>query len=354
MSDEMVTQSTAVRSRPPLMQVATGLRPAVFIGGASRTGSSLLGTWLGTHPEILNCPFETSFLIVSNGVMDVVRAVSDEYSPDRLDVILHEFERLMRHHLCSPRSYPFNGFDLASYFGHQRYERAITTFLARLDVVRYPGHNIHIEPYARFGSIHSPSLRRLRLPARLRQERTYILFCERQSRKDALAAARGLVDDLFGAKALEERALVWSEVTTANQQFADFLLSIAPHGLYINTVRDPLDVAVAHAAQDWAPKDFEKVCKNVRGRYERWQEVRARLSPKAFVEVRFEELVAEPELILRVLCDIIGVGYDARMLGWRPEQARLRPQLPGLDAVELDTFRRILGPVSDQLGYPVP
>lgn len=333
----------------------TQLRRQIFIGGSSLSGTSVLNQFLGLHPDILACGLETCFIVGPNGLMDVIRAISDEYCYFRLDSILYEFDRLMNHHLCSPRSYPYNRFDLAEFFGRKRYHAAIDTFFERIGASRYKGDGLTIQSAMRIGGLHTPhKFKRLRFPVLLARERSYLYRADCQTREEALAAGRALLEDLFGARAQDEGKRVWCEQTSTNQLFARFLIDLCPYGLHINTVRDPLDVALAHQAQDWMPDDFATICTTLRSVYERWFAQRDSLPTSSRLEIRFEELVSQPERMLLVICTAIGIPYDARMLKFQPDVRRLEVERERRTRADVATYRRILGPIARQLGYAVP
>jgi hypothetical protein len=192
----------------------------------------------------------------------------------------------------------------------------------------------------------------LRLPARLGRERTYLYQAGRLSEEAALAAARRFLDRLFGAKARAEGKGAWCEQTTQNQQFADFLRALLPDGLYINVTRDPLNVAIAHRSQSWAVKDFTRICESLRDLLGRWLEVRSRLPAGSYVDVRFEDLVRDPESELEHVWRAIGVEPPTEPQRWTPDPVAL--ERPRLGAVDLDIYRRTLGATSEALGYAVP
>jgi hypothetical protein len=325
----------------------------VFIGGSGQSGVSTLNRMLASHPGILTCHLETNMVLAPNGLMDVVRAISTEYSTQRLEMTLHEFDRLLHHHLCSPRSYPYSGFDLARFFGKSRYHEAVELFIKEIGAIRYPGDGMTVGAGMRVGDLHMPfKLKAVRLPARLGRERTYLYQARRLSEEAALAAARRLLDRLFGAKARAEGKVAWCEQTTQNQQFADFLLTLLPDGLYINVTRDPLNVAIAHRAQSWAVKDFTRICESLRDLLTRWLEVRDNLSAGSFADVRFEDLVRDPEPELKRVFRAIGVEPPSEAQRWTPAPAAL--QQPRLAAADLEVYRRTLGATAEALGYAVP
>lgn len=211
-----------------------------------------------------------------------------------------------------------------------------------------------VESSLRVGRLLSPfRIKHLRFPVWLARERSYLYYAERQSRHAALVAARELLDDLFGARARQDGKQVWCEQTTNNQDCANFLLELLPSGLYIDTVRDPLDVALAHQAQSWAPPDFAMTCTMLRARQEHWWALRATLPADSYLEVRFEELTVHPERELERVCHAIGIRYDPRLLNARADPRRLQQESQRRKSADTLTYRRILGPIAEQLGYPV-
>jgi sulfotransferase family protein len=325
----------------------------VFIGGSGQSGVSTLNRMLAASPGILTCHLETNIVLAPNGLMDVVRAISTDYSTQRLEMTLHEFDRLLHHHLCSPRSYPYSGFDLARFFGKSRYHDAVELFIKDIGAIRHPGDGMTVGTGARIAGVHMAyKLKALRLPARLGRERTYLYQAGRLSEQAALVAARRFLDRLFGAKASGEGKLAWCEQTTQNQQFADFLLTLLPDGLYINVTRDPLDVATAHRAQSWAVQDFTRICESLRDLLARWFEVRDTLPAGSFADVRFEDLVRDPESELERVCRAIGVEPPTEPQRWMPDTIAL--QQPRLVGADLAVYRRTLGATAEALGYAVP
>lgn len=93
----------------------------------------------------------------------------------------------------------------------------------------------------------------------------------------------------------------------------DLLPKIWPKARYINLMRDPRDVAKSCIGMGWAGNTYE-------GAYF-WQKVerhRAALNAQVpgsqRLEVRYEDLVSNPEATLSRICDFLEINFDPKML----------------------------------------
>jgi hypothetical protein len=97
-----------------------------------------------------------------------------------------------------------------------------------------------------------------------------------------------------------------------------------------------------------------------------------RLGPSRYVEVRYEDLIEEPERTIRGLCDFLALPFDERMLRYyersedlypgrdtpvhhrnlaRPPTKGLRDWREQLTREDVATFEAIGGSLLDELGY---
>ena len=74
---------------------ADQLRP-IFIGGAGRSGTTILFNMLRHHPQVAALSKELRILVDPGGALYLVSALSDEWSPYRADEAIGRFERLLR------------------------------------------------------------------------------------------------------------------------------------------------------------------------------------------------------------------------------------------------------------------
>lgn len=97
-----------------------------------------------------------------------------------------------------------------------------------------------------------------------------------------------------------------------------------PDAKYIHLIRDPRDVARSSIGMGWAGNVYYGV-EHWLQTEESWKILQKKISPKQFIEIRFEELILSPEAVLKDLCSFIGVPYSDKMLGYADKSTYSRP-----------------------------
>jgi Sulfotransferase family len=186
------------------------------------------------------------------------------------------------------------------------------------------------------------------------------------------------VMDLYAER---KGARVRGEKTPAHLRHVPTLLRWFPSGRVLHMVRDPRAVFVSELRRQRSSSDGPyPMIRLVPGLLEvtlltqtvlTWVEAAARVSryatryPGRYRMVRFEDLVREPEPILRGVCDFVGIPYEPEMIarqkvvsqGARLGEAgidadaadRWRATIPGWADLVLSSF---LGPSLRAFGYP--
>lgn len=93
----------------------------------------------------------------------------------------------------------------------------------------------------------------------------------------------------------------------------DQLKQIWPSARYIHIIRDPRDVARSCIHMGWAGNVWTGAERWIDAE-NTWCHLKTQLLPNLCLEVREEDLVADPESVLHDVCDFVGVGYSRRML----------------------------------------
>ena len=167
----------------------------------------------------------------------------------------------------------------------------------------------------------------------------------------------------------------WGDKTPMYMQHLGTIERLFPDALYVHLIRDGRDAAVSFLQMPEGvvtrglahPED-------TRGFACQWRsEVLAaralgRRAGARYREVRYEELVAEPDRVLREICAHAELEFEAAMLGYadevdvssKPHQQSLRrPPTPGLrdwrtEMAEEDAraFASVAGDLLAELGYP--
>jgi hypothetical protein len=150
-----------------------------------------------------------------------------------------------------------------------------------------------------------------------------------------------------------------------------------PEAKFVHLIRDGRDVCLS--VLDWrkgAPRysSWEEDPVSTAALWWEWQvrlgrEAGATLGPERYHELRYEDLVAEPERECAALCAFLGIPYDEAMLrfhegkqvddpgldakkAWRPVTGGLRSWRSELAAEDAARFDAAAGVLLDELGYP--
>ena len=177
----------------------------------------------------------------------------------------------------------------------------------------------------------------------------------------AYAAARG-----------KER---WGDKTPMYMQHLGTLERLFPEAVYVHLIRDGRDAAVSFlempegvVTRTWAhPRNAGDFACQWRSEVLAARALGRRVGAR-YSEIRYEELVAEPERVLRETCARAGLVFEPAMLGYAGEvdvsskphqQSLLRPPTPGLrdwrtELPEEDAraFASVAGDLLAELGYP--
>lgn len=88
---------------------------------------------------------------------------------------------------------------------------------------------------------------------------------------------------------------------------------IFPQARFIHILRDARDCAKSAVAAGFAGNVYHGLGPWMNSELS-WDQLRPRLKPDQYLELRYEELVAEPELVLTRICRFLGLSYEPQML----------------------------------------
>jgi Sulfotransferase family len=89
-----------------------------------------------------------------------------------------------------------------------------------------------------------------------------------------------------------------------------------PEARFVHLVRDGRDVVLSLRDQPFAPSSFTGAAEYWAGRVRRARQAGERLGPDRYRELRYEDLVADPERELRALCEFVELDYTPAMLAY--------------------------------------
>jgi len=169
----------------------------------------------------------------------------------------------------------------------------------------------------------------------------------------------------------------WGDKTPMYMEHLTLLERLFPGAQYVHLIRDGRDAALSFLAVPWGimtgtwahPRDAEGFACQWRTEVGAARALGRRVGEERYLEVRYEQLVAEPESVLRRVCTFAGLDYEPAMLDYagaldltsKPHQQSLaRAPTPGLRdwraqmrPVDLAAFERIAGDLLLELGYEV-
>ncbi len=178
----------------------------------------------------------------------------------------------------------------------------------------------------------------------------------------ALDAARDLCDVVFGDLA-EPGTTRIAERTPLHVHHLDLIAAIYPDARFVHIVRDGRDVARSIAAQDWGPQSIEEAATEWRAAILAAR--RANLHADVYREVRYEQLLRDPGVIVSGLYEWLGLPATDDVVAEAVSEAGIGANLGGAPTgiseakwreaysqADLDTFDRVAGDVLRELGYP--
>ncbi len=109
---------------------------------------------------------------------------------------------------------------------------------------------------------------------------------------------------------------------TVHRDF-DRLLKLYPEARFIHLVRDPRDVSPSVIKMGWAGNVYTACTPWIEAE-QCWDRVEALTSDERWIQIRYEDLLENPQQQLSRACELIGVEFDPAMLGFH-EDTSYRP-----------------------------
>jgi hypothetical protein len=163
----------------------------------------------------------------------------------------------------------------------------------------------------------------------------------------------------------------YAEKTPMNVIHIPFLARVFPEARFIHLIRDGRDVALSYLDTDFGVDSVGEAAIYWRRFVQKGRRDGRRLGPR-YREIRYEDLLADPETILRSLCAFVEIPYEPAMLTYHRQAERILgttshrehheslrlPPTRGLrdwriqmDQRSLALFEALAGNVLDQVGY---
>lgn len=169
----------------------------------------------------------------------------------------------------------------------------------------------------------------------------------------------------------QHKARYWGQKTPRFVRYGDLLKRAYPTAKFINVLRDPRAVVNSLVRSNVHSSNVYYGAKRWLNDVNAGRQLKAAY-PDDVLDVRYEDLVADTETVLRNICDFLGLPFDAAMLDYHrtgtadyggyheqiharlnapPSQDRIEAWRDKLTADEIALIESICAPLMTELGY---
>ena len=193
-----------------------------------------------------------------------------------------------------------------------------------------------------------------------------------KARPETYAAA---VRAVFAAYAAREGKTLYGDKTPGSVTQIELLAELFPEAKFVHIIRDGRAVALSFLERpEWGPKTMAEAASYWKNRLRRGRAAGWVIGPERYMEIRYEDLVTDPEAAARQVCGFLGLDFEDGMLRYhekskefiastkdpaafknlsRPVTAGLRTWEDEISSGDQRLFEAIAGDLLKELGYPV-
>jgi hypothetical protein len=180
---------------------------------------------------------------------------------------------------------------------------------------------------------------------------------------------------VFSAYADAEGKELYGDKTPGSVTQIVLLAELFPEAKFVHIIRDGRAVALSYLERpEWGPETMAEAAHHWKNRVRRGRAGGGIVGTDRYMEVRYEDVVVDPEAVARAVCAFLGLSFEAGMLRSHEQSADFiastkdpeafknlsRPITSGLrdwqDEIsdkDRKIFEAIAGDLLVQLGYPV-
>ena len=180
------------------------------------------------------------------------------------------------------------------------------------------------------------------------------------------------IREVFGLYAEQLGKRRYAEKTPINVLHIEALAAVFPEARFIHLIRDGRNVALSYLDTDFGVTSVPEAAIHWRRFVRRGRRAGARIGSHRYREVLYEDLVDQPEPVLRSLCEFIELPFDPSMLLYHtradelltntshrehhgrialPPTAGLRDWRRDMEPDAVALFEAIAGDLLEELGY---
>jgi hypothetical protein len=123
-----------------------------------------------------------------------------------------------------------------------------------------------------------------------------------------------IIKNLYGLELTKQGKLIWGDKDPIYTQHIEILNEIFPNAKFIHLIRDGRDVALSLITKRWGPTTFTNAIKYWERTIQMTRRLLRMLDSTQTIELKYEDLVTDPEGNLRNLCVFLKLEYNDKML----------------------------------------
>lgn len=147
---------------------------------------------------------------------------------------------------------------------------------------------------------------------------------------------------LYATYAAHEGKSRFGDKTPSYVLNLDLLAETFPDAVFVHLIRDGRDVSLSYLDTDFGVSSLGQAAVYWDRFVRAGREAGSRLGATRYREIRYEDLIREPETVLREICAFIGLPFDPTMLAYH--QQRADKLVSGIPASQLAHHQNIYKP----------
>lgn len=156
------------------------------------------------------------------------------------------------------------------------------------------------------------------------------------------AAVGDAVDAVFRVYADAHGKSRWGDKTPGYVLSMPLLAEVFPGSRFVHLIRDGRDVALSYRDQPFGPRNVWEAARYWDKRVRAGRRHGAAIGPARYLELRYEDVVADPRAAVERLCSFLELAVDDRMVAFHRESAQKLPE-------RRERWRGLYEPVSTRM-----
>ncbi len=115
----------------------------------------------------------------------------------------------------------------------------------------------------------------------------------------------GCIDHLFHCYLQKVNKCRWAEKTPLHVMYLPRILEFFPQAKFIHLIRDGRDMAESMRRMWFGPTSIYGIAQRWRTRVGAFYDFKSQMHPNQYLELRYEDLVSEPDKYLAILCEFL-------------------------------------------------